>query len=90
MAVCASQMCIRDRATGRPSYTRYKPDSPEGAREIYIPNEINGVKITPEEQKELREGDVYKRQPLIPRWKTTFPHSWMPGNLERKISSRAR
>ena len=45
-----------DEATGRPSYTRYNPDSPEGAREIYIPNEINGVKITPEEQKELREG----------------------------------
>lgn len=33
-----------DEATGRPSYTRYNPDSPEGAREIYIPNEINGVK----------------------------------------------
>ena len=45
-----------DEATGRPSYTRYNPNSPEGAREIYIPNEINGVKITPEEQKELREG----------------------------------
>ena len=45
-----------DEATGRPSYTRYNPDSPEGAREIYIPNEIGGVKITSEEQKELREG----------------------------------
>ena len=45
-----------DEATGRPSYTRYNPDSPEGAREIYIPNEIGGVKVTPEEQKELREG----------------------------------
>ena len=28
-----------DEATGRPSYTRYNPDSPEGAREIYIPND---------------------------------------------------
>ena len=45
-----------DEATGRPAYTRYNPDSPEGAREIYIPKEIGGVKITPEEQKELREG----------------------------------
>ena len=28
-----------DEATGRPNYTRYNPDSPEGAREIYIPKE---------------------------------------------------
>ena len=34
--------------------------------------------------------DIFTILPLIPRWKTTFPHSWMPGNLERKISSRAR
>ena len=47
-----------DEATGRPSYTRYNPDSPEGAREIYIPNEINGVKITAEEQQQLRDGKV--------------------------------
>ena len=47
-----------DEATGRPSYTRYNPDSPEGAREIYIPGEINGVKVTPEEQQQLREGKV--------------------------------
>lgn len=45
-----------DEVTGRPAYTRYNPDSPEGAREIYIPNEINGVKITAEEQQQLREG----------------------------------
>ena len=45
-----------DEATGRPNYTRYNPDSPEGAREIYIPKEIGGVKLTDEEQKDLREG----------------------------------
>ena len=45
-----------DEATGRPNYTRYNPDSPEGAREIYIPKEIGGVKLTAEEQKDLREG----------------------------------
>ena len=45
-----------DEATGRPNYTRYNPDSPEGAREIYIPKEIGGVKLTAEEQKGLREG----------------------------------
>lgn len=47
-----------DEATGRPNYTRYNPDSPEGAREIYIPKEIGGVKLTAEEQKDLREGRV--------------------------------
>ena len=45
-----------DEATGRPNYTRYNPDSPEGAREIYIPKEIGGVKLTAEEQIDLREG----------------------------------
>ena len=45
-----------DEATGRPNYTRYNPDSPEGAREIYVPKEIGGVKLTAEEQKDLREG----------------------------------
>ena len=45
-----------DEATGRPSYTRYNPDSPEGAREIYIPDEINGVRITPDEKRELLAG----------------------------------
>ena len=45
-----------DEATGRPNYTRYNPDSLEGAREIYIPKEIGGVKLTAEEQKDLREG----------------------------------
>ena len=45
-----------DEATGRPNYTRYNPDSPEGAREIYIPKEIGGVKLTADEQKDLREG----------------------------------
>ena len=45
-----------DEATGRPSYTRYNPDSPEGAREIYIPNEIGGVKVTPEGRKSCVKG----------------------------------
>jgi hypothetical protein len=45
-----------DEATGRPAYTRYNPDSPEGAREIYIPKEICGVNLTAEDRKELGEG----------------------------------
>ena len=56
-----------DEATGRPSYTRYNPDSPEGAREIYIPNEINGVKITAEEQQQLRDGKVIFLNDMVNR-----------------------
>ena len=56
-----------DEATGRPAYTRYNPDSPEGAREIYIPNEINGVKITPEEQQQLREGKTIFLNDMVNR-----------------------
>lgn len=56
-----------DEATGRPSYTRYNPDSPEGAREIYIPDEINGVKITVEEQQQLRDGKVIFLNDMVNR-----------------------
>ena len=64
-----------DEATGRPAYTRYNPDSPEGAREIYIPKEIGGVKLTEQEVKDLREG-----RPIFSMiWLTTVarssPHS---------------
>ena len=41
---------------GNPGYSRYNPDTPEGAREIYIPKEINGVKITKDEDATLRRG----------------------------------
>lgn len=44
-----------DEASGRPAYTRYNPDSPEGAREIYIPKEMNGVMLTPQDREELRQ-----------------------------------
>ncbi len=45
-----------DEASGRPAYTRYNPDSPEGAREIYIPKEMNGVMLTPQDREELSQG----------------------------------
>jgi len=45
-----------DEATNRLSYTRYNPDSPENAREIYVPKEIGGVPLTPEDRQQLREG----------------------------------
>jgi hypothetical protein len=45
-----------DEASGRPAYTRYNPDSPEGAREIYIPKELNGVALTPQDREELGQG----------------------------------
>jgi hypothetical protein len=45
-----------DEGSGKPSYTRYNPDSPEGAREIYVPKEIGGVPLTGEDREQLREG----------------------------------
>lgn len=43
----------RDEVSGRLAYTRHNPDNPG---EIYVPKEINGVKVTPEEREELRQG----------------------------------
>ena len=70
-----------DEATGRPSYTRYNPDSPEGAREIYIPMEINGVKITAEEQQQLREGKAIFLNDMVNRKGEEFS-SFIKADLE--------
>jgi hypothetical protein len=45
-----------DEGSGKPSYTRYNPDSPEGAREIYVPREMGGVMLTADDRQQLREG----------------------------------
>lgn len=45
-----------DEASGKPQYTRYNPDTPEGAREIYVPKEMNGAMLTPQDRDELRQG----------------------------------
>ena len=78
-----------DEATGRPSYTRYNPDSPEGAREIYIPNEIGGVKITAEEQQQLREGKVIFLNDMVNRKGEEFS-SFIKADLETRRLSYSR
>jgi len=78
-----------DEATGRPSYTRYNPDSPEGAREIYIPNEINGVKITAEEQQQLREGKTIFLNDMVNRKGEEFS-SFIKADLETGRLSYSR
>ena len=45
-----------DEGSGRPNYTRYNPDTPEGNREIYVPKEIGGTTLTHEDRQQLREG----------------------------------
>jgi hypothetical protein len=45
-----------DEGSGKPAYTRYNPDTPEGAREIYVPKEMGGVTLTAEDREQLREG----------------------------------
>ena len=78
-----------DEATGRPSYTRYNPDSPEAAREIYIPNEIGGVKITAEEQQQLREGKVIFLNDMVNRKGEEFS-SFIKADLETGRLSYSR
>ena len=78
-----------DEATGRPSYTRYNPDSPEGAREIYIPNEIGGVKITAGEQQQLREGKVIFLNDMVNRKGEEFS-SFIKADLETGRLSYSR
>lgn len=78
-----------DEATGRPSYTRYNPDSPEGDREIYIPNEINGVKITAEEQQQLREGKIIFLNDMVSRKGEEFS-SFIKADLETGRLSYSR
>lgn len=56
-----------DEASGRPSYTRYNPDSPEGAREIYIPKEMNGVVLTPQDREELGQGKAVFLENMVNR-----------------------
>lgn len=56
-----------DEATGRPAYTRYNPDSPEGNREIYVPKEMGGVPLTPEDRQQLREGKAVFIENMINR-----------------------
>lgn len=70
-----------DEASGRPAYTRYNPDSPEGAREIYIPKELNGVKLTPEDKKELSEGKAIFIKDMISRRGEVFS-SFVRLNME--------
>lgn len=52
-----SSFIKKDEYTGRPNYTLYNPDTLEGAREVYIPKEINGVKLTGDERDVLRRGE---------------------------------
>lgn len=56
-----------DEATGRPAYTRYNPDSPEGNREIYVPKEMGGVPLTPEDRQQLREGKAVFIENMVNR-----------------------
>lgn len=70
-----------DEASGRPSYTRYNPDSPEGAREIYIPKELNGVKLTAEDREELGAGKTIFLKDMISRRGEVFS-SFVRLNME--------
>lgn len=78
-----------DPVSGKPAYTRYNPDSPEGAREIYIPKEINGVKLTGEERDALREGRAIFLNDMVNRRGEEFS-SYIRADLETGRLSYAR
>lgn len=78
-----------DPQTGRPAYTRYNPDTPEGAREIYIPKEINGVKLTGEERDNLREGRTIFLNGMVSRKGEEFS-SFIRADLETGRLSYAK
>ena len=71
---------------GNPSYTRYNPDSPEGAREIYIPKEICGTRLTADDRDELRAGRPVFLKDMVNRKSEEFS-SFVKVDLETgKIS----
>lgn len=78
-----------DEASGRPAYTRYNPDSPEGDREIYIPKEINGVPLTAEDRQDLREGKVIFLKDMVTRKGEEFS-SFIKADLETGRLSYSR
>ena len=84
-----SSFVKQDEATGKPAYTRYNPDSPEGAREIYIPDEINGVRITPDEKKELLAGRPIFLNDMVNRKGEEFS-SFIKADLETGRLSYSR
>lgn len=78
-----------DPQSGRPAYTRYNPDSPEGDREIYIPKEIGGVKLTAEERQTLREGRTIFLNDMVNRKGEEFS-SFIRADLETGRLSYSR
>lgn len=47
-----------DETTGKPHFYQFNPDSPENARQIVIPRELGGQRLSEEDRLELREGKV--------------------------------
>jgi hypothetical protein len=45
-----------DEGTGRPVFLQFNPDSPEDARQVIVPKELGGVRLTEEDRLTLREG----------------------------------
>lgn len=80
----------KDTASGRPNYTLYNPDSPEGAREIVIPKEINGVELEKGEREVLSRGNHIFLDGMIDRKGKEFS-GYVRLNMEtgqREIASK--
>jgi len=70
-----------DEGSGKPAFTRYNPDTPEGAREIYVPKDMGGVPLTAEDRQELREGKAVFIKDMTNRQGETYS-AFVKLNLE--------
>ncbi|GHV00644.1 hypothetical protein FACS1894159_06780 [Bacteroidia bacterium] len=78
-----------DRMSGRPVYTLYNPDSPEGDREIIIPQSLGGVEIPEEDRKLLAGGkDIFVKD-MLNRYGETYS-SFVRLDMESGVPMYAR
>lgn len=84
-----SSFIKKDEATDKPAFTRYNPDTPEGNREIYIPKEIGGVKLTGDERDTLRRGEPIFLDGMVNRKGEEFS-SYVKIDTESGIPSYAK
>jgi hypothetical protein len=62
-----------DPASGRPLFFQFNPDSPEDARQVIVPKELGGQKISEDDRATLREGGVIHQPEMVSQKGETLP-----------------
>lgn len=78
-----------DQASGRPAYTRFNPDSPEEAREIYVPKQMHGTTLTADDREQLRTGKAVFLENMVNRRGEEFS-SFVKLDLKTGVPSYSR